>query len=339
MSQHEDHGSDNKGASSWAQSWARWIRTCYGYCFEDGFSVFLCIPLIISLVLIAQRNTFDEAECRLREQSCGFEGNEDAYGLGIRLGVYLQWLATFLVSTVLHEEERPLMATSSVFSGALMVALLVLTFADGCTYAVEAIIMFSIILTTIALVMLTKTARGMYDLVEKHMTSTRSHSPSPMSPADRNNSFLISHSKGVRGWVSGTGTLELLITAYGCWFWVRMAVGTDTTFAQTPCGTSFFLLARVRSSGIPISSGFLAAFCFYLLIETFLGWVLRRIFSERHAEKIEQWMAMVILFPLTVLALIGYLAWELYEHPGNGNSSDSDSCSSTSSITDRALEM
>jgi hypothetical protein len=29
---------------------------------------------------------------------CGFEGNSDLYGFGIRLGVYTQWLASYFVS-------------------------------------------------------------------------------------------------------------------------------------------------------------------------------------------------------------------------------------------------
>lgn len=36
---------------------------------------------------------------------CSFEGNADLYGLGIRLGFYLQWLTTVLANFVLAKEE------------------------------------------------------------------------------------------------------------------------------------------------------------------------------------------------------------------------------------------
>jgi hypothetical protein len=36
---------------------------------------------------------------------CSFEGNADLYGLGIRLGFYLQWLTTILANFVLAKDE------------------------------------------------------------------------------------------------------------------------------------------------------------------------------------------------------------------------------------------
>ena len=36
---------------------------------------------------------------------CAFDGNTDLYGLGVRLGVYGQWIAT-LITTVLDPENE-----------------------------------------------------------------------------------------------------------------------------------------------------------------------------------------------------------------------------------------
>ena len=32
-----------------------------------------------------------------RDDSCGFDGNSDLYGLGIRLGVYFQWISVPII--------------------------------------------------------------------------------------------------------------------------------------------------------------------------------------------------------------------------------------------------
>lgn len=261
----------------------------------------------------------------MRELPCGFEGDEDAYGMGIRLGVYLQWFATWLVSTVLHDEERGLMATSVVFSASLMVAVLVLTFTQGCTYSVEIIIMLYIIVMTLFLASATKTARDMSDLIEKHESSDPRHSLTPMSRTARVSSFLVSpdHSKGIRGWVSSTGVLESLVMGYTCWFWVRRAVGTDTTFAETPCGTSFFLFARIQSSAIPIASGFICVFCFLLLILDFLGWILRKIFRPSLAESIEVVVILIIFLPIGVSVLVCLVYVMIRDRVSSGTDTDS----------------
>lgn len=54
----------------------------------------------------------------------GFDGNSDFYGLGIRLGVYLQWLASWLTNTLTPNEAGPSHDVNSIFVLAIVVAII-----------------------------------------------------------------------------------------------------------------------------------------------------------------------------------------------------------------------
>lgn len=54
----------------------------------------------------------------------GFEGNSDLYGLGIRIGVYLQWYSTWLCITVDPETSGETHTANALFIFAILVALL-----------------------------------------------------------------------------------------------------------------------------------------------------------------------------------------------------------------------
>ncbi|KAF2002761.1 hypothetical protein P154DRAFT_417662, partial [Amniculicola lignicola CBS 123094] len=54
--------------------------------------------------------------------SCGTVGNPDFYGLGIRVGIYLQWLTALLANRYLHDEIQPNLDTNTIFLLAISVA-------------------------------------------------------------------------------------------------------------------------------------------------------------------------------------------------------------------------
>lgn len=54
----------------------------------------------------------------------GFEGNSDLYGLGIRIGVYLQWYSTWICITVDPETSGETHTTNALFIFSILVALL-----------------------------------------------------------------------------------------------------------------------------------------------------------------------------------------------------------------------
>jgi hypothetical protein len=74
-------------------------------------------------------------------QSCGFSGKSDLYGLGIRIGVYLQWMTSQITVYFHLEGSDDLSDAYFFFSISLMIALYVLTFQYD-TYTIEIIIMF-----------------------------------------------------------------------------------------------------------------------------------------------------------------------------------------------------
>lgn len=64
------------------------------------------------------------------DPSCAIQGNPDFYGLGIRIGIYLQWITTFLANQFLREAIAMNLETSTVFLIALFVATIVASVQD-----------------------------------------------------------------------------------------------------------------------------------------------------------------------------------------------------------------
>lgn len=58
---------------------------------------------------------------------CGINGNSDFYGLGIRIGIYLQWTTAFLSNHLLQESIGSNLETNTIFLLALFVAMIVAT--------------------------------------------------------------------------------------------------------------------------------------------------------------------------------------------------------------------
>ena len=58
---------------------------------------------------------------------CGFEGNTDMYGLGIRIGFYLQWFGTIIANWIARSEVEGLRFSNSLFVFATFLALVIQT--------------------------------------------------------------------------------------------------------------------------------------------------------------------------------------------------------------------
>ncbi|PGH01868.1 hypothetical protein AJ79_07805 [Helicocarpus griseus UAMH5409] len=59
-----------------------------------------------------------------RQQSCGFPGVIDTYGLGVRLGAYLQWIASFFAYQLSADEASSMMGVNTSFHAAMFTALI-----------------------------------------------------------------------------------------------------------------------------------------------------------------------------------------------------------------------
>src|SRR5437762_10029993 len=90
------------------------------------FYIGLPAALLATLATIAQGAHRDPSLCTWRsprrELAGGFVGNPDFYGLGIRLGVYMQWLASLIAYASLLRERRSLAAGYAIFSLSFAIA-------------------------------------------------------------------------------------------------------------------------------------------------------------------------------------------------------------------------
>ena len=57
--------------------------------------------------------------------ACGFSGNTDMYGLGIRIGFYLQWYGTILATWIAKSEVPGMRLANSLFVSTTFLALVI----------------------------------------------------------------------------------------------------------------------------------------------------------------------------------------------------------------------
>lgn len=181
-------------------------------------SLVSCAIFIPVLVLVP----ITQNECTSRQpQECGFEGNSDFYGLGIRIGVYLQWLASLVSFVWVPSQTGPIGAANMAFLLAIFIAMFMATYHSACTFGAEIIIVLYILWGGSMATLTPLTAA----LNEKNESAQRG--------------LMVMWS------IWGTPTI-----VYTGWFWINMASGSKHLFADTPCGTSFFLLNHVTSKHI-----------------------------------------------------------------------------------------
>ena len=150
-----------------------------------------------------------------RGEACGFQGNSDAYGFGIRLGIYLQWTAVILSCrfTSSSEARKELMDTHTLFSSAILIAIIALSVQVSSLHSIEIVILLYIWYTDASNSAATFTNRKEVD-----------------------NSLI-----GLIYWI----LIYMGMGCYAVWFWYRGVY----QFEHTPCGTYAFLFARVNVYG------------------------------------------------------------------------------------------
>ncbi|KAH7176130.1 hypothetical protein EDB81DRAFT_771963 [Dactylonectria macrodidyma] len=149
-----------------------------------------------------------------RDDECGFQGNPDLYGLGIRLGIYFQWVTVFIVYMWYPEGHKDLWEAYVAFLFSLLVAIIVVTIRAESTYIVEVLVVMYIIFG------------GSYVIM--HVGYRDQHRLRVTVP----------------GWLGMFLTTIVLTAAaiYCSWFWLH---GMNTNFLDTPCGSFAFLFAKV----------------------------------------------------------------------------------------------
>jgi hypothetical protein len=152
----------------------------------------------------------------------GFEGNQDLYGLGVRLGIYLQWITSFLANNLLPAARQAFRGSWLVFSIAMCILAFVASIANYCVFGIEIEIL--------------------YWLYWGGFVCVCASAPSQTRLG------------GQRRWVDLDWdiavhyTMHTFMAYHGLWFswW-----GYDQAFARLPCGTYHFIFAKVLDPSVP----------------------------------------------------------------------------------------
>jgi hypothetical protein len=97
--------------------------------------------LILAIVICAAFTSGKSASLGVphsqREEECGFDGNSDLYGLGICVGIYMQWASSFIMYGWYPEGREGLTESYIVFLFAILIVIMVQTLQASPVYAVE----------------------------------------------------------------------------------------------------------------------------------------------------------------------------------------------------------
>jgi hypothetical protein len=102
-----------------------------------GVSICSASPLPHSLTALKPFRLFSR---QTADTKCTFTGNSDLYGLGIRIGIYLQWTSGLLANTFHADSVQDMLATNTIFLMALFIALAIIT-ANATVLAAEVMIL------------------------------------------------------------------------------------------------------------------------------------------------------------------------------------------------------
>ncbi|KAF2792031.1 hypothetical protein K505DRAFT_339041 [Melanomma pulvis-pyrius CBS 109.77] len=159
----------------------------------------------------------------VRRAECSFVGNSDVYGLGIRLGVYLQWLVSHIANRSYYARGSigNLLDTNAIFLSALLVATSLLSMRKDETYAVEITISLYLMWGTLGSVF---TIRGYRTIL------------APKDKLHKPFSRLGAHTRAI---------LSLATSSLSIWFWFAGA----KSLKATSCVPYIFFFARVHLLG------------------------------------------------------------------------------------------
>ena len=241
-----------------------------------------------------QNSKFDRSRCEERLENPGFAGNAELNGLGIRVGMYLQWVAQLLADVFLHGEWANLFGTNMVFAFALTVAVFLLTLSRECTFTAEIIVIvfmfwghfWSCLAATPGHILYYQWINssvntrwddlrtGLYQTlgpyIPKQLSKMYAWALKPSQSLDQ----AIVVEIQTKAWARTFQNLVpiLIVTApalfmalYSLWFWIRLVKVGERDFLPNARGTYFFMLAKVAVNNRS-AINFCVFVCVYLLL-------------------------------------------------------------------------
>lgn len=156
-----------------------------------------------------------------KRERCGFDGDDNTYGLGIRIGIYLQWITSSIAYNFLPKEAETMRGVNNCFQAAMFAGLLFITITKGSElYAVEAFMMLIFCMGGVC------SGDSPTEAGEEKQKNYSNYGASTLGSFIR---FLL-----------GVG-----FCAYGVWFSFK---GMDN-MQHPPCSTFAFFLVRVNLYG------------------------------------------------------------------------------------------
>ncbi|PMD31289.1 hypothetical protein L207DRAFT_572957 [Hyaloscypha variabilis F] len=159
------------------------------------------------------------------EQLCavGFQGNSDIYGLGIRIGLYLQWFSSLLANHALVETRKSLSQAYLIFSLAIFITIMVMTGRSECDFTIELVMLYIMFFG------------GFLCVFYRPNLISKENPPK---------------------WLGMTWHRAITMCLYGvmighaAWFW---PIGYNSSFVKMPCGTTLFFFGPISDvSFIPL---------------------------------------------------------------------------------------
>jgi len=102
-------------------------------------------------LLLPRQSTTTSDSGSVDRTTCGFDGDSDTYGLGIRIGVYTQWASGVIANWYVTEMAHTMRVRATLFQMAMAVALAFITVRKPRPYAVDASIMIVFLLGSVHL--------------------------------------------------------------------------------------------------------------------------------------------------------------------------------------------
>ncbi len=216
-------------------------------------------PYIVlgTLIHYGQRETPPGTVCDARVISCGFVGNADYYGLGVRTGLYFQWTASVLANQLVPQDRRGLTTSTLGVGWAFFMATLVLIFKHVCTFTAEMIVFLYVFWGGTILVLLRALKEEEYD---DPIKSDNEHYP---------------------GMTWFTTVVIGSMWMISDWFWFRIAAVGEIDFQSTPCGTSFFFIGHVGPEHLKLTSGFTASLAIWTQLSFLLVMISKELLGGR----------------------------------------------------------